>query len=98
MKPNSYLRYWKVQTVLTSKYHKTVPTLQDQIRTFIQSTMGLTPPALNNGGSHVSELTPLLKIISGIQKVRFSNEALSSQQRPCNPGGKHGQNLKQQKI
>jgi hypothetical protein len=98
MKPNSYLRYRKVQPVFTSKYHKTVSTLQDQIKTFIQSTMGLTPPALNNGGSHVSELTPLLKIISGIQKVKLSNEALSSQQRPCNPGGKHGQNLKQQKI
>ena len=98
MKQDSYFRYRKVQPVLTSKYHKTVSTLQDQIRTFIQSTMGLTPPALNNGGSHVSELTPLLKIISGIQKVRLRNEALSAQQRPCNPGGKHGQNLKQQKI
>jgi hypothetical protein len=99
MKPNSYLRYWKVQTVLTSKYLKTVSTLQDQIRTFIQSTMGADPPpALHNGGSHVSELTPLLKIISGIQKVRLRNEALSAQQRPCNPVGKHGQNLKQQKI
>jgi hypothetical protein len=98
MKPNSYLRYRKVQPVLTSKYHKTVSTLQDQIRTFIQSTMGLTPPALNNGGSHVSELTPLLKIISGIQKVRLRNEAVSAQQRPFNPRGKHGQNLKQQKI
>jgi hypothetical protein len=67
MKPNSYLRYRKVQPVLTSKYHKTVSTLQDQNRTFIHSTMGLTPPpALHKGGSHVSELTPLLKIISGI--------------------------------
>ena len=66
MKPDPYYRYWKVEPVLTSKYHKTVSTLQDQNRTFIQSTMGLTPPALNNGGSHMSELTPLLKIISGI--------------------------------
>ena len=66
MKPDPYYRYWKVEPVLTSKYHKTVSTLQDQNRTFIQSTMGPTPPALHNGGSHVSELTPLLKIISGI--------------------------------
>ena len=98
MKPNSYLRYRKVQPVLTSKYHKTVSTHQDQIRIFIQTTMGLTPHALNNGGSQVSELTPLRKIISGIQKGRLRNEALSAQQRPCNPRGKHGQNLKQQKI
>ena len=98
MKHDSYLRYWKVKPVLTSKYHKTVSTLQDQNRTFIQSSMGPTPPALHNGGSNVSELTPLLKIISGIQKVRLRNEALSAQQRPCNPRGKHGQNLKQQKI
>ena len=82
MKQDSYLLYWKVQTVLTSKYHKTVSILRDQIRTFIQSTMGPTPPALHKGGSHVSELTPLLKIISGIQKVRLRNEAVSAQQRP----------------
>jgi len=49
MKPDPYYRYWKVQPVLTSKYHKTVSTLQDQNRTFIQSTMGLPPPALHNG-------------------------------------------------
>ena len=98
MKPDPYYRYWKVQPVLTSKYHKTVSTLQDQNRTFTQSTMGPTPPSLHKGGSHASELTPLLKIISGIKKVRLRNEALSAQQRPCNPGGKHGQNLKQQKI
>ena len=98
MKQDSYLLYWKVQTVLTSKYHKTAPTLQDQNRTFIQSTMGPTPPALHKGGSHVSELTPLLKIISGIQKVRLRNEALSALQRPCSPGGKHRPNLEQQQI
>ena len=50
MKQDSYLRYWKVQTVLTSKCHKTVPTLQYQNRTFIQSTMGRPPPALFNRG------------------------------------------------
>ncbi|MFL2737305.1 MAG: hypothetical protein ACJ0DJ_00810 [bacterium] len=44
MKQDSYLRYWKVQTVLTSKCHKTVPTLQYQNKAFIQSTMGPTPP------------------------------------------------------
>jgi hypothetical protein len=90
MKQDSYLRYWKVQPVFTSKYHKTVSILRDQIRIFIQSTMGPTPPALHKGGSHVSELTPLLKIISGIQKGRLRNEALSAQQRPCNPGGGTG--------
>ena len=67
MKPDSYFRYRKVQPVLTSKYHKTESTLQDQNWTFIQSSMGADPPLPSiTGGSHVSELTPLLKIISGI--------------------------------
>ena len=102
MKPDYYFCFQKVQPVLASKYHRTVSILLDQNRTPIQSTMGQAtnnaPPALYKGGGHVSEFTPLLKIITGIQKVRLSNEALSSQQRPCNPGGKHGPNLKQQKI
>ena len=82
MKQDSYLRYWKVQPVLTSKYHKTVSILQDQNRTFIQSTMGPTPPALHNGGSHVSELTPLMKIISRILKFRLNNETSSKTTKP----------------
>ena len=83
MKQDSYLRYWKVQPVLTSKYHKTVPTLQYQNRAFIQSKMVPTPPLHSiTGGSHVSELTPLMKIISRILKFRLNNETSSKTTKP----------------
>ncbi len=82
MKPDFYFSYQKVQPVLTPKYHKTVSTAQDQNRTFKQSKMVPTPPAFHNGGSHVSELTPLMKIISRILKFRLNNETSSKTTKP----------------
>ncbi|MDC0229972.1 hypothetical protein OAK48_03270 [Deltaproteobacteria bacterium] len=91
MKPDFYFSYQKVQPVLTPKYHKTVSTAQDQNRTFKQSKMVPTPPVKNGadpplhsitGGSHVSELTPLMKIISRILKFRLNNETSSKTTKP----------------